>query len=413
MKTLFYLLTFLFLLAPCYAQDVKDLPAKPWEELVEMNADKKNPIRKWGDSINVTIEGLYKVSDSLVISKIVKKLDSITETTVIRFTKAKDVYKKHLKIKFLDKYVKGDDNRFRNINSRKWHNTDKTSYGGELYVYVMDGTDLEIRDKLENQIAKMLVDGMFAYPLALEKRNSIFNPLKNSLLLESNSLNAGDISIIKEVYKKGFTKRLKKAEQQFSYVLEKLENNKIKSRDKSLWWVKNPIAVMFLPVLILALFFIFLISKLKNAIYIKIKNNLLRFSVLSFVALLFAAVVIIFCVSFYDFLITPNSYGFSLIRKDTIITTGIFSVLLFPLLYLFRYLESKIQKTTSSVFTKTVFIFLSTVFLPFIAVVIIFVLTQKGANNPEGGYLTLSYMFLFLMSVASIRALISYFIFIF
>ncbi len=411
MKTTCYFLLALFLGMYCNAQDIEELPTQPWEELVEMNADKKNPIRKWGDSINVSIEGLYKTSDSLVISKIVKKLDSITETTVIDFTKAKDVYKNYLKIKFLDKYVKDDDNRYRTIYSKNWFNTDKTYYGGELYIYVMEGTDLEVREKLESKIAKMLVGGNFAQPNALKKRESIFNPLG----IVSNSkgaLNTGDVSIIKEVYKKSFEDRMQQATQQFSYVLDRLEHDKIITRDKSLWWIKNPIAVIFLPALILVLFFIFLISKLKKTIHLKIKNESLRFAVLSFVILLFAAIVIIFCVSFFDFLTIPDDWSkVPIIRKDTVISTAAALIPLFPLLFLFRFIEFKIQKSSQNIFVKTILVFLSTGVLPFLCVAIIFFFTVSGKGNIQGGYTTLSQIFLFLMSVASLRALISYFIF--
>ncbi|MBB5266683.1 sensor histidine kinase [Algibacter amylolyticus] len=405
MKILSFLFVFLFLGMYCYAQDVEELPAQPWEELVEMHSIKKNPIRKWGDSINISIEGLYKASDSLTIARIIKKLDSLTETTTVSFS---NTNKSNFKIKFLDKYVKDEYNQNRNINSKNWYNSNKVLYGSDLYIYTFKKTDLEVKNRLENQISRILVDGWFAYARAFEKRQSIFNPSLGSLL--AGTLNSGDISIIKEVYKKGFEKRLLQAEQQFSYVLDKLENDKIKSRDRSLWWVKNPIAVIFLPTLVLVLFFIFLISKIKRAI--QIKKELLRFAILSFVILLFASFVIVFCVSFFDFLTIPDDYTkVPIVRKDTIVSTIAALVPLFPLLFLFRFIELKIQKSSQNIFIKTVLVFLSTGILPFLCIVIGFLFALKRKGDLQGGLFFMSKVFLVLMSLASLRALISYFIF--
>ncbi|WNH14068.1 sensor histidine kinase [Thalassobellus suaedae] len=128
------------------------------------------------------------------------------------------------------------------------------------------------------------------------------------------------------------------------------------------------------------------------------------------------SIVIILCVSFYDFLTIPDDYDKApIIRLDTILSTTVsLYLVLFPLLYLFRFIELKIQKTLKSIFTKTALIFLSTGFLPFICTVLLFgiVINHKGSFvNIQGDYLTLSKIFLFLMAIASIRALISFFIF--
>ena len=99
----------------------------------------------------------------------------------------------------------------------------------------------------------MLVGGSFAYPLREEKRNSIFNPIVG-LSNYQIPLDYEDQEIIKEVYKKGFEKRLAKAEIQFKEsIIKKIENAKIVNRDPSLWWVQNPLAIIFLPALILVL----------------------------------------------------------------------------------------------------------------------------------------------------------------
>ncbi|TGV00543.1 sensor histidine kinase [Flavivirga rizhaonensis] len=125
-------------------------------------------------------------------------------------------------------------------------------------------------------------------------------------------------------------------------------------------------------------------------------------------ALLFADIVIVFCVSFYDFLTIPDDYQkVSYIRLDTVLTTTVFLVFLFPLLFLFRFLEFKIQKISKSILIKTVLIFLSTGLLPFICVSIFYFFLGRSSE----GDLRLSILFLVLMSIAFFRTLISYFIF--
>jgi len=115
-------------------------------------------------------------------------------------------------------------------------------------------------------------------------------------------------------------------------------------------------------------------------------------------------------VSFYDFLTIPDDYTKApIVRNDTIISTTFSMLILFPFLYLFRFIELKIQKSTKSLFTKTALIFLSTGFLPFgCLLIVLFIL--KNAPSDQQDYLALSKIFLFLMSIASIRALIKWLI---
>jgi len=128
--------------------------------------------------------------------------------------------------------------------------------------------------------------------------------------------------------------------------------------------------------------------------------------------LLFADVLIVFCVSFHDYLTIPDNYRtVSIIRNDTIITTSALMLILFPFLYLFRFIEFKIQKAAKNIYTKTTLIFISTGFLPFVCVLFIFFMERYGTKNYQDGYLSLSEIFLYLMTIASLRALIGYFIF--
>ncbi|WNH08713.1 sensor histidine kinase [Thalassobellus suaedae] len=408
MKKLCYALLFLLIAFKSFSQETEKLPKEPWEEIVEINGQRYSLLKKWNSDIKVQLEGNYTTTDSLNITKVLAKLNAITESINIGFSKDEIA---NLKISFIDANVNERDKYGEML--RMFSKDQKGFTKGKLYIY-SSKSNPNFNNSLESTISKALVGGFFS-PLFQNKRNSIFNRAVNY----NNSkipLNAKDIAIIKEAYKPDFEKKLQIANKQFKHILDDLYTKKVKARDRNLWWVTNPVALIFLPALILSLFFIFLISKIKKSIDLKIKRDWLRFGVIALISLFFMSIVIILCVSFYDFLTIPDDYDKApIIRLDTILSTTVsLYLVLFPLLYLFRFIELKIQKTLKSIFTKTALIFLSTGFLPFICTVLLFgiVINHKGSSvNIQGDYLTLSKIFLFLMAIASIRALISFFIF--
>ncbi|MFI1744675.1 sensor histidine kinase [Thalassobellus sediminis] len=408
MKKLCYALLFLLIAIKSYAQETEKLPKVPWEDIVEINNNRHMQMSKWENDIKVKLEGNYTAIDSLRVAEILAKLNAVTESISIGFSKNE---KSNFKLVFSDSLFFEKGYTYKKNQKFVFTKGFEGYKEVELYIY----NNQEYNYALESRIAKTLVDGYFIYRTARKKRLSIFNPQKD-LNNTLKPLNTKDIVIIKEVYKPDFKKKLKIAEKQFKYVLDNIYAERVKSRDRDLWWVKNPIALMFLPVLFLSLFFIFLISKIKKSIHVKIKRDWLRFGVIAPVSLFFMSIVVILSVSFYDFLTIPDDYDKApIIRLDTILSTTLsLYLVLFPLLYLFRFIELKIQKTLKSIFTKTALIFLSTGFLPFICIVLLFVIvmSHKGSSvNIQSDYLTLSKIFLFLMAIASIRALISFFIF--
>ncbi|WP_052354002.1 sensor histidine kinase [Flectobacillus major] len=407
MKKLRYLLVFLIWGTTCFSQDSEKLPAKPWEEIVEINYNFPK-ITKWETNIYVSLVGKYTKEDSIIIGNVLRKLDALTETISIQFSKSE---KSNFKINVLNTVVKDGNNYTTGIFGPQKPRQGYTSC--ELYIYRIEDitTDLEIKKSWESRIAKMLVGGNFAYPPIEEKRNSIFNPV----YIQSNHtvpLNDEDIAIIREVYKKGFEERLVKAENQFKdIILKKIDNAKIESRDTSLWWVKNPVAIIFLPTLIFVLLGLFFIHRIYQLVSVKIKKDWLLFSILTIIALLLSDIIIVFFISFYNFLTIPDDYQkVPIIRYDTIRSTTLSLAILFPFLYLFRFIELKIQKTVKNLLAKTGLIFLSTGFLPF-GCLLIFFFILKNTLNYQQDYLGLSQVFLFLMAIASLRALIGYFIF--
>ncbi|MFC2127741.1 sensor histidine kinase, partial [Bacteroidota bacterium] len=166
------------------------------------------------------------------------------------------------------------------------------------------------------------------------------------------------------------------------------------------------------PALLLVLISIYVLGRIKTLLSAKIKKDWLQFGILAIVLLFFADIIIILSVSAFDFLTIPDDYTIvPFIRKDTVITTIILSSISIPILFLFRFIESKIQEKANSILVKTFLIFVSTGFLPFIFLCTIFIVGLKEGQNKQGGYTTLANIFVGLMILATIRALISYFIF--
>lgn len=408
MKTLFYLYVFLFIGNYCYSQDVEELPAQPWEELVEMNNHEYSKISKWNKDVYVELIGNYNKQDSLEVDRIIKKYNLITETITIKFATDNNA---NFKIKFLNKYVYDKYDSSRKINDQIFTDQKRNYKKVELYLYLVDKTNSEIRKSLESSIVDRLVAGAFPYSISRTKRNSIFNSYTDKKNI-TKPLNSEDLAIIKEVYKKGFEKRLQKAEQQFSYVLKNIENSKIKNRDRNLWWVRNPISVIILPALIFILFSIYVLSKVNNILVRKINKSWLRFLIFILAIIFFVDVLIIFFVSTFDFLTIPDNYRkIPFVREDTILTTIMVSLFSMPVLLLIRSIELKIQEKVNSILQKTALIFISTGFSPFLLICLFYLGISSGESNMQGGYATLANIFVCLMIVAVLRALISYFIF--
>ena len=286
MKKLHYVLAFLLLGINLSAQETEKLPEVPWADIVEMNNNTDTPITRWKTDINIKLEGLYTQADSLEVVRIVKKLDSITENITINFSNKEE---SNLRIHFLDTLVKDEHNNIIDGYSYSLESGYRNSY---LYVYEIDQTDVEARNTLESKIAKELVSGSFIFRTRGRKRSSIFNPL----VANSNRnypLNKGDIEIIKEVYGKNYENQLKVAEEQFEFVIQDLRNEEFFQRKEALWWAKNPISILVLPTIILLLVVVFIVTKINKGLSHKIKNDWLRFGVVSFIALTFIYILIV------------------------------------------------------------------------------------------------------------------------
>tara|TARA_R110002012_G_scaffold322087_1_gene554995 strand:- start:32722 stop:34557 length:1836 start_codon:yes stop_codon:yes gene_type:complete len=401
MKKLHVFFLFLCIGVSSFSQDGEQLTESPWLEILEMNIEPYSKIQKWSTDINVKLVGNYTKEDSLFIETILKKFDGVTETIEIKYATTEI---NNLKINFLDGTA--DNNSGKNYFFR--HGDDDSIISGEIYIYRGESAKVEFNSTIESIIAKALVSGSYNSSNA----KSVFN--ENPRLNNKNeSLSFGDLAIIKEVYKKEYEANLVKAYSQFkNKVLSPNEKITITKGEADTWWVKNPMAVLFLPALILALLFVFSVKKIKESLAFKIKNEWFRFAVIAFVALLFFDVFFFLVKGFYDFIATPSFfYEFPSNRKDFLGIIHVTFVLIYPLLFLLRFIELKISKNAQQVFTKTVLIFLSTCIIPFIPFLGTLFINSFHSSLKNSTISELSQIFLVLMIIALLRALIAYFIF--
>lgn len=401
MKKLLYLLLFLFIGIYCFAQDDEKLPIKLWEEIVEINNNQANRWVKWTKDVKISLEGNYTLKDSVNLRKIIKKLDDLTETISIKFT---DPKKSNFKISFIND--KGRDYSMPSIQLPQ--------IIASIRVNIKN-TSLDLTNILEKDILVSLLGEFQSGKLSFNKRESIFQSHYSVGTLKRNktSVKKEDLALFKEFYKKGFEKRLQKAEIEFAYVLDEIESRKIKTRDKSLWWVKNPISMIFLPLLILTLMFLWAVKKCKTLLSHKIPNNLVRFTLLSLVVLSFIFILIVLGVSWYDFLTIPDDYNkVPVFREDTLITTLVSLVLTLPFLFLFRFIELKIQKSFYNIYIKTTLVFFSTGLIPFVCFVLIYLIVSKDTPfHLNHASFVISEFSLYFMIVATTRAVFGFFIF--
>ena len=426
MKKSLYFLLFLFIGTNCYSQKAEKLFIKKrpishkiylgqdttktfvnhWEEIVEIDAFKHAKIKKWNTDIYVELQGNYSEKDSLQVADAITTLDSLTEVISIKFAKNKPA---NFKIVYTDTIVN-------DIKGADWiTSTSSNNSNGviecKFYIYNKKTTKSQYHNytPLEIKIAKELVGGHFATMRVNSKRvllrehtrASIFNPMN-----QPDVLNKGDMEIIKRVYGGLFLSHLDSYKEELKYVLDEIEDKKNLRRDRSIWWVKNPHALLLLPMLLLLLTFGLLLKCINHAIIHKIRRDWMKFGVLTLIALVFVNITGILYKFGFDYLTTPVEF-FNFEGK-TLLFFAFLTIIIFPFLFLLRFIELKISKSSQQVFTKTALIFISTGLLPFI-VFILLLLYIDGSISYKSHLL--SQAFVFLMTIALIRAFISYFIF--
>ena len=399
----------LFISCLSFAQE-EELPEFPWKEIVEIKLSTLNSLKKWETDIKVSLEGNYNKKDSLMIAKYLQKLDSITETITIGFSNSENsnfkIIYSHF---FFEKDIKITLNRKLNKSSTQKNGI----YNADVFVHKMENHNIRTEKLVEVFFAKTLIYGYYL-STPYDKKYSIFKKQHN-YRKKDFSLNKRDLEIIKEIYKKGFEEKYILAEKQFkNRVKKEIERKKWLNRDPNLWYVKNPFAIIILPVLILCIFFLIITIKINSLITSYIKIPFLRLFIIPLIGVCFLGILMIFSISLFGYLTIPDDYSkVPYVREETKQFTSIAILTLFQYLIFFRYMELKIRKSSQNILLKTGWIFLSTGFLPFLSISILAftILAKKEIPSDQEDYTILSYIFLVGMIVATMRALISYFIF--
>ncbi len=428
MKKLIFNLFFLLMSFYISAQEEAKLPEFPWKEIVELKITDSQALRKWHSNINIQLKGSYTEQDSIQISDIVKKLDLITETVSINLSSLDDsnykIYFSHFNL----------ENKISYSFAQEVFDFDKVVRGiSALDMFIhksKKGNSESLYDLLEVFIAKSLVRGYFFDHTGFNNhiifRKDYYNLGGNFRLKQKNLKNYNkELKIIEEVYKKGFDKKLDQATIFYKeYAEETLERKSKLNRERSLWWVKNPYAIIVLPVILLACFFLYLLFKIKPLIYKTSKKQWTRLVILILISLVFVNFLIIISVSTYDYLTIPKlSENNRFIRNDTILTTFIFSLFSIPFILIFRYIELKIQEKSNAIVSKITLIFISTGFLPSLLAFCIYLIKKQYDENTthfltwetyhfktHQDYTLISKIFLVFMILAMLRTLISYFL---
>jgi sensor histidine kinase YesM len=145
-----------------------------------------------------------------------------------------------------------------------------------------------------------------------------------------------------------------------------------------------------------------------------VKEPFLKFGIVALIGVFFLGILMIFSVSLFGYLTIPEDYSkVPYVKEETLQFTVLAMSTLFSYLLVFRFMELKIRKSSQNIILKTGWVFLSTGFLPFllISALAFTTLIKKGIQIDQEDYTILSYIFVFFMTIATIKALISYFIF--
>jgi len=393
MKNLLTIFFTLLLNLNSHCIEKEKLPEVPWANIVEMHSRSETQNGQWGVDVKIKLIGSYTLKDSLIIADAVHMLDSITETISIGFSKTE---RGNLEVFFIDDTNSEDPGNYLaysiNANNEKIpENINFISDTGRSYARVIVEKDkispVYYRQILKNSIAKEiggghLTDGYFLAPdgtvknievLKIAKnRNSIFNKYEN-FEAHRQELNELDIAIIKATYQPDYKEKLKMAREQFEF---------------DPWWLKvNPSVIILFPIGILLLVCTYLGLSVYNRYSRKISKNFWK---LNFKILLGISIIVISLSTFNFF----TEYWYSLaqgeiiesLRSFRIIQTFViefiaFAMLLFPVINLIAYLESRIQKYVINRFVRLFLVFAISFFIPLVVIVILNINSLKNQNQ--------------------------------
>ena len=406
------LLTFLLIILfslNCVSQEAERLPEMPWANIVEMNLVEGVSKTNWQSDIYVKLLGFYTKEDSIIVSEAIRQLDSLTETISIQFS---PYSRGNLEIFIIDTTLF--------LNSTGYYvsttsqpvslsqNITSVANSDELYgrvfttIFIVRGKEKNYEAYLKNSIARAVVSGglvsKYSGGQIAKNRISIFSPfwLVDEGIANIHYLNELDKAIIRETYKKGYAEKLELAKKQF------------KSPFDFRVWLRNfnPYIVFLLPAGVIILLLLPFFMKVTRIVSQKFQHKLIRFNISG----LIGSTLLILITSIYSILAHRFKFGHvtypTFFEAFSIFLTSL--VIMMLAINLIRFVEILVHRNTHLVATKLVFIFLSTVLIPFCVLLAFFGLVSKGNFSMEE-FKTISYFFLGLLLVAGFRALISYF----
>ncbi|WP_167612612.1 sensor histidine kinase [Maribellus sediminis] len=410
MKKLLTLLPLYLIVLVSNALQLEKFPEVPWRAIVDMHG--KAHFTEWTEDIEIKLFGNYTTVDSIIIENSMTELNALTETIQLKFSNRD---RGNLEIYFLDSINNRD---YKNIITLDKDGDDRWSYSTLQDNYKLFSQAININlvplPKRQNYLTNTLAFALFpvfwndAEYLEYQNRDkkveeSIYRALSigNRKRLYFEDLHEFDKKLLSEVYSADFQKKLAMATEQFKPFI---------SIPK--WLRDNSYAFLLLPfgvlLLLLTMFYLWLIKKTKRIS----SNNFLQFNIHGLIAVVLLAIVgaLYFSVGFA---IKYDNFTFYRYIKNLIAGFFMLSVMGLPAVNLLRLVEKLIHKNTHRKTLKIVLIFLSTGLIPFSAFLAMFLYSIRNRPHEilQSDIRTLSYVFLGCIFVASLRALISYFIF--
>ena len=408
------LTTFLLILLislQCFAEDEEKLPEVPWKAIVEMEKNGSSPV--WTEDVRIKLYGDYSTEDSLMIINSITKLNGITETINIGFTKQD---RGNLEIYFLNDSNSQDYNYI--ITLTKDENS-RWSYSmlqskARLFTLAINLDSVPVKSKqnfITDEIAFALYPVFWTDSEYFDKKRngekvqeSIFRSIEISdrekLFLEE--MQELDIRLLTAVYSHDFEEKLAQAKAQFKTNLRYPQ-----------WLQANPYAYLLLPFGFLLLLLIPGFLKISKFISNKISHKTLLFNVSGIIGILILSMVVAGYFTLSKAIGFDGPYSKTFL-KNLLAWGIIIFVIGLPAINILRLVEILIHKNTHRKVLKVILIFLSTGLIPFLSVLGIYLYINRDDPFRElrnYDYKLLSYVFIVCMVLAGFRALISYFFF--
>jgi signal transduction histidine kinase len=391
------------------------LPEVPWKTIVEMV--NQPTAYKWGDDIYIKLIGNHTPSDSLMVLNAMHTLNEISET--VKFSMS-PYNQGNLDIYFVDSTNEKTINAIFDVPSTislsrqvqgKGGSTDSINHISKLsQLFRLTGIPDSSK---QNYIINTLATDLFPNSLNIYKYwngkvydcpASIFNNQSVGGFSDYyKPINDFDKEILKAVYAKDFETILPLARKQYRQF------------EFPLWVRQNSLAVLIFPFVLVLFLMVGVFIWLHKKLFVRINHRWFKFNVISTLALITLAVVLWFFIAFSNVIIESRSvFHFDSISllASLIISTAIG----LPAVNIFWLIEKVIHKNTHRKYLKTLMLFLSTSLIPSFVVSAFVYFSIRGIResgqyfNENDYYRTLIYLVVAFVVIATIRALISFFI---